>query len=108
MEKNTISEMLDNVDMLDIIFKAREDELGKTTEEDKKNLKAIKSEINIKYVAYKNALDNIPNGFTNIKREIIDKFNEYIESINRREGYYNEKYYKEGLKDGLRLLSKCF
>lgn len=92
------------IDMIDVIFLAREDELAKLTPNDKENLKEIKRDINLKYVEYKNALDNIPDEFIEIRRNIIDKFNEYIEELLNREAYMNEKYYKCGLRDGVMLM----
>lgn len=109
MEKEFFSEVLskNSQNMLDVIYKAREDDLGNLTEQDKKNIKKINDKINQKYLEYKNTLDNIPKGLKVTKREIIDKFNEYKETLVEREGYFNEKYYKEGLKDGINLISKC-
>ncbi len=109
MNKDIISGMLEKNthDMVDLIYKAREDDLGNLTEQDKKNIKKINDKINQKYLEYKNTLDNIPKGLKVTKREIIDKFNEYKETLVEREGYFNEKYYKEGLRDGISLMSKC-
>lgn len=109
MNKNIICEMLreNTHDMVDVIYKAREDDLANLTEEDKNNMKEINNKINQKYLDYKNSLDNIPNGLRITKREIIDKFNDYLDVLKEREYYNNEKYYKEGLKDGVNLISKC-
>lgn len=108
MDKEIIEEMLrkDSQDMLDIIYNARKDDLANLTDKDKKSIKKINDKINQKYLEYKNTLDNIPNGLRITKREIIDKFNEYTETLTEREGYFNEKYYKEGLKDGINLISR--
>lgn len=109
MENELFSEMLrkNSRNMLDTIYNAREDDLAILTEQDKQNMKKINDKINQKYLDYKITLDNIPDSLKVTKREIIDKFNEYKETLVEREGYFNEKYYKEGLKDGISLMSKC-
>ena len=81
-------------DIIDVIFLAREDELAELTPADKEKMKEIKRGIDLKYVEYKKALDNVPDGFTVTRRNIIDKFNEYIDELVCREAYMNEKYYK--------------
>ena len=110
MDKNKIYEMLNNniLDIVDIIYKAREDDLGTITLEDKKNLKEINNKINGKYIEYKNALANIPDEYKMVKREIIDKFNNYLEELQNREAYYNEKNYKTGFRDGGMLIINLF
>lgn len=94
--------------MLDIIFNARAEELSKLLEKDVKVIDNVKIRLDADYAKFKNNLNKIPSEYQEIKREVIDAFNEYTDSLEYREGYFNEKYYKEGFKDGINIIIKCF
>ena len=38
------------------------------------------------------------------KRNIIDLFYKYLEVLNERNSYYDQKYYEAGFKDAFRLV----
>ena len=90
--------------MLEIIFKAREEEkLARLTAEDKNYFK----EHNIDRSAKRDFLDaelgKIPKEFKQLKESIKTKLEDYIETVNRENWYLCKKYYLAGLNDGINL-----
>lgn len=97
-----------NCNMLDIIFNARAEILATMIERDIDTIKCTTDKTDSAYYNFKSSLDKIPDDYNEIKRQIIDAFNEHTNALEYREGYFNEKYYKEGIKDGINIIVKCF
>ena len=98
-----------NKSMLDIIFNARADDLAIMIKKDIETVNKTSKKTNSAYKLFKENLDKFPNdnGYKKIKEYIIDAFNEYNDALEYREGYFNEKYYKEGIKDGINIMIKA-
>lgn len=92
--------------MLSKIFEIRENDIATITDDDKKFFEREKINLNEKYNEILENIRNIP-----IKEEekvkLTQKIDEYIEINNYRNAYFNEKYYKEGFKDGMQLKIEC-
>ena len=97
-----------NCNMLDIIFNARAEMLATMVESDIDTIKCTNDKTNSAYYNFKSSLARIPDDYNEIKRQIIDAFKEHTNALEYREGYFNEKYYKEGIKDGINIIVKCF
>lgn len=96
----------DSDEMLKIIFQSREDELIKLDKKDKEFTNRDESNKKKKYYYLNNQLDKIPYNLKSIKEGILKYLEDYIESINYENAYFNEKYYLNGLKDGIKLMSE--
>lgn len=96
----------DSYEILKIIFQSREDELVKLDKKDKDFIKRDESNKKKKYYYLNNQLDKIPYNLKNIKESIVKYLEDYIESINYENAYFNEKYYLNGLKDGIKLMNE--
>ena len=109
MDKNNLEYVMqkNNYSMLDIIFNARADDLANMISEDIKIIEKTAKKANQEYATFKSNLDKIPDEYGDIKRNIIDAFNEYSNALEYREGYFNEKYYKAGVKDAFNMLINC-
>lgn len=93
-------------DMLSKIFEIRENELAEINNKDKEFLKREQIDLNETYKELLDIIENIPLNEKE-KVKLIEKIDEYIEINNYRNSYFNEKYYKEGFKDGLQLKIEC-
>ena len=96
----------DSDEMLKIIFQSREDELVKLDKNDKEFIKRDESNKKKKYYYLNNQLNKIPYNLKSIKEGILKSLEDYIDSINYENAYFNEKYYLNGLKDGIKLMSE--
>lgn len=83
------------------IFERREEELYKITEEVKENLKK-KAEIKMDIIKMIEQL-NDDEIIKEMMRKSIEK---YIEILNTEIAFYNEKFYKNGFKDGIKFVSE--
>lgn len=85
--------------MLDEIFNARVETVASVTKEEQEKINEAKTKIDIED-AFENATDN------EIKKieELIDTA---IENMSYEMGYFEEKYYKTGFADGVRLIMEC-
>lgn len=92
--------------MLNKIFEIRENDLATINNRDKEFFKKEKIELNEKYNEILENINNIPLDKEK-KVKLIEAINEYIELNNYRNSYFNEKYYKEGFKDGMQLKIEC-
>lgn len=61
---------------------------------------------NKKYYYLQNLIEEIPNGLCKIKDSISKAIEEYVETIDYENAYFNEKYYLNGLKDGMKLVNE--
>lgn len=109
MNKNNFDTVMQEsgYNMLDTIFNARAEELSNMISNDIKTIEKTAKKTNQEYAVFKSNLDKIPDEYRDIKRNIIDAFNEYNNALEYREGYFNEKYYKAGIKDAVNLLINC-
>lgn len=91
-----------NNDLLAKIFEQRENEIYKIKIAKKLLLQRKKEYLDISI-----ALDNIPNAFTETRKGIKDSIEKYLETINEIQGIENEKFYKEGFSDAIKLIFSC-
>lgn len=96
----------DSDEMLKIIFQSREDELVILDKKDKDFINRDESNKKKKYYYLNNQLNKIPYNLKSIKECILKSLEDYIECINYENAYFNEKYYLNGLKDGIKLMSE--
>ena len=61
---------------------------------------------NKKYYYLQNLIEEIPNSLCKIKDSISKAIEEYVETIDYENAYFNEKYYLNGLKDGMKLINE--
>lgn len=100
--KKCIMEIFQNEkDMLDELFYAREDELADLEKEINKLLLEENIDINKEY----NELYELLNKVQPL--DVLDKFNQYFEKRNYVDSLWRERYYKEGVKDGICLILEC-
>lgn len=100
--KKCIMEIFQNEkDMLDELFYAREDELADLEKEINKLLLEENIDINKEY----NELYELLNKVQSL--DVLDKFNQYFEKRNYADSLWRERYYKEGVKDGICLILEC-
>ena len=92
--------------ILKIIFEAREEELAKLDQEDEMFMGKDEANRNKKYCYLQKQLEKIPYGLNKIKDSISKSVEEYVETIDYENAYFNEKYYLNGLKDGIKLMSE--
>lgn len=98
---SNIEEHIDE-DMIDSIFREREEKLSTRTKEDKKEIMKISNRYPIKYEEILSIINNLPE---NLKKEdIIKKFDDYCMKENLITAYENEKFYKIGFCDGIRTV----
>ena len=92
--------------ILKIIFEAREEDLARLDEEDENFMQKDEANRNKKYYYIKNQLEKIPYSLKKIKDNITKSIEQYVETIDYENAYFNEKYYLNGLKDGMKLMSE--
>lgn len=102
MKKCILMEVFNNQkNMLDELFYAREDELADIESDIQKELEKENINIRKKYdeliMLFNNYSDN----------NVLNKFNNYLEEKNYVNSLENERYYKEGIKDGICLILEC-
>lgn len=90
--------------ILDFIFEARCDEIAYITEKDKEFLNSKKANIDNYYSIFKMSLQKLPD---EIREEIFEHFMNYSNTQDYITGYFNEKYYKIGFSDCMRLILNC-
>lgn len=90
--------MDDKEEMLDEIFIAKEDDLSKITEADKKYLSEKGIDTWKAYNRVLDGIDNIPNGFVGIITELKESVDDLVEQNAFKTGYLCEKYYKNRTK----------
>ena len=93
----------ENMDMLEMIFKAREEELAIIDEKDKRFMSQDKANRSKKHNSLNKELEKIPYNLNWLKESIIKLLEDYIETIDYEGAYFYKKYYLAGLKDGIKL-----
>ena len=92
--------------ILKIIFEAREEELAKLDKEDESFMEKDEANRIKKYNYFRNQIEKIPYNLNKLKECISKSVEEYVETIDYENAYFNEKYYLNGLKDGMKLMSE--
>lgn len=95
--------MEEHLNILNTLFEARDEEIATITSKDKEELKETNSRLKQK----ESELKEIINKNENQARIILDLFYEYLELSNKKNAYYDQKYYKAGFKDAVELLMIC-
>ena len=90
-------------DLLDKIFRAREEEIYEFKEEERKLLSKKSQDYQKIYIA----IENIPDSFVETINGIKTSIENYIETLNEIQGIENEKFYKTGFSDAVNLITKC-
>jgi len=92
--------------VLDILFYARENNrLEKEEQEEETN---SNNQIKYDYDNIHKAIDNIPNGFVEVRDNIQYRLNVLIEDLKFEMSLQNQEYYSNGFYDGVNLIIECF
>ncbi len=102
-KKVEITDFIDN-SLLDTIYREREDSLYQHTEIDNKNIKEITKNLPITYEDLLVAIKNLPPHFNNTREFILERLEGYMERQNSLIAYDNEKFYKNGFCDGIKII----
>ena len=89
------------MDILNVIFEARSEELAKLNETDKAYLS---SRCNSS-IAYNDLEKLVNESCPDNACDILSAIDDFISELNFESSYFNGKYYKQGLSDGLHLMS---
>ena len=92
-----------NINMLETIFEAREEELAFINEEDKRFMNQDKANRSKKHNFLNEKIEKIPYNLNELKDDIIKVLEDYIETVDYESYYFYKKYYLSGLKDGIKL-----
>lgn len=103
MKKNFNDFYDENKDILDKLFKQRENEIYNIRKKERKIITQYYKEYNDVFVS----INNIPNGFTETRNNIQNTITKYLEKLNEFQGIENEKFYKEGFSDAINLIFGC-
>ena len=99
---------IDNVELkannlLNELFRTREDSIYNFTYNERKLLSKKSKDYSNIYIA----IDNIPDGFIETINGIKTSIENYIETLNEIQGIENEKFYEEGFSDAIQLILEC-
>ena len=97
---------MDEEKILKIIFDAREEDLAKLDDDDIIFMEKDEANRIKKYNYLKNQIEKIPYNFNKLKDSISKSVEDYVETIDYENAYFNEKYYLNGLKDGMKLMNE--
>lgn len=93
---------MENKSFIDELFEKKEEDLYEVTPKDKLILKEIKdNSVNLEDI-----LNLIKNSNVNYK-DFLEKIESYLDDINIESYYWNQKLYKYGFIDGVRLMIEC-
>ena len=88
------------LDILDIIFEARVNDIATLSKEDKTNTPYHSNSS----AAYEK-IEALLNDFCpNNAYDVLVAIDDFVSEINYEAGYFNEKYYKQGFCDGVGLM----
>lgn len=93
-----------NNSMLDNIYKQRKENLYSLTNYDVEEKKKIEKEYPVNYTLLELAVKNLPPHFKNCREYILDNLEIYVNRENLLSYYENEKFYKVGFCDGVRMI----
>lgn len=89
------------MNILDIVFEARSEEIAKLTETDKAYLSS-----RCNSAKTYSSLEKIVNESCPVNaHDILSAVDDFISELNFESSYFYEKYYKQGLSDGLHLMN---
>ena len=94
-------------DIVSELFHEREDKIYNRTIEEKKQLKQLLNKNNEDYENILIAINNVPKAFIETRELLKQNIDTEIETLNRINGYDNEKFYKIGFCDGINLIIDC-
>ncbi len=95
-------------EFFDLVYEDMENS-GKTiTEEYKKGLKKYSVKKNIRYERLENKIKNLCENNITLEKEIKKLLEEYIEVVNSESSYQIKQYYKQGIKDGVVIMTDIF
>lgn len=95
-------------EILNSIFVEREEELYAERENESEDIIAIKEKYDMDYEKLINKIKNLPPHFNNTREGIIKALDEYMIRENLIMVHYNEKFYKAGFCDGIRVILENF
>lgn len=99
-----IREYIDD-EMVDVIFRKREEELySKKGKVEDTEIKSIKEDYPVDYDKLLVAINNLPPHFNNTREGIIETLESYLTRENLIMAHDNEKFYKIGFCDGIRII----
>lgn len=98
---NDIEKYIDDP-LLDSIFREREEELY--IECKNEDIIEIKQNYDIDCEKLVNKIKNLPPHFNNTREEIIKSLDKYVMRENLIMAHDNEKFYKAGFCDGIRII----
>lgn len=90
-------------DILDSIFKEREENIYYSKDESKK-IQKIKNENTMSHTKFAEVIKNLPPNFKNCRENILDALDKYSDRENLIQAYDNEKFYKIGFCDGIKMI----
>lgn len=90
--------------MLDTIFREREEELYRKNEKEDLEIAKIKEKYTVDYEKLLVAIKNLPPHFYNTREGIIEALQSYLTRENLIMAHDNEKFYKAGFCDGIRII----
>ena len=102
-KKVEITDFIDN-SLLDAIYREREDSLYQHTEIDNENIKKITKNLPITYEDLLVSIKNLPPHFNNTREFILERLEGYMKRQNSLIAYDNEKFYKNGFCDGIKII----
>ena len=90
--------------LLDSIFREREEELYIECTTEDEDIIEIKQNYDIDCEKLINKIKNFPPHFKNTREEIIKSLDKYVMRENLIMAYDNDKFYKVGFCDGVRII----
>ena len=92
-------------DILSNIFEEREEEIYSSKNgNESPELKKVKSEYTITYEKLVEVIKNLPPHFKNCRESILEALDQYSERENLIQSFDNEKFYKVGFCDGVKMM----
>ena len=88
------------LDILDIIFEARVNDVATLSEEDKTNIEYHSNSS----AAYEKIEALLGDFCPDNAYDVLVAIDDFVSEINYEAGYFNEKYYKQGFCDGVGLM----
>ncbi len=103
MKHKTNQFIYEEKEMLKNIFEKRENDIYNITESERElNKKKTKD-----YEKIDIAIDNIPNGFKEVRQGMKASVENYIDTLSLIQSNENEKFYKAGFSDAVKLIVDC-
>ena len=92
-----------NEDMLDTAFNDREEKIY-NIDINNKELEKIKKDNTMTYDRFQEIIKNLPPHFQNCREAILESFEKYANRQNLIQSFDNEKFYKVGFCDGVKMI----